>query len=792
MVQLKEPEHIKYERLLGKITDVAQLHKFVNLIETTENQIRNDLDNFIDSRRHVQESKKLELERTELSTSLNDSSTLVDLLTNAGSLATKITSRIRLLDGERSRVKDTVEYVSQVKSLRRNILAANSAIDSRNWEEAAKAINEIRQLPRDGEFINSVVPSTDVPENPEVIVDKWVEGLTDVFKEEFGKAAQSKDVENLTKFFQLFPLIGKSSIGLDCYSKFICNIIASQSRSIITNQSQQDKIGFYPAALMKLLEIVSTMLNQHSHIIGNYYGLENTNGIIERVERETDSQAGLIIDTFYDKRNLTRIIDEIDSYKFPYLSNSMNQSIQSRSSTPPVSGRRSFETRLSHDSGIGITVIEVGDLTKEFSSLLNYWSLYCKFIAVKWNEYANLLEDENKKNDELELPKPILESKFNNKIQIKFLPIFEKMIIFYIRRSLEETFQIEDIPNLDPFLTSKKSTAPENPPVSSIVEDLTLVLSNSLSQTIQTGQPTTLKNIILNLRKIIENDYLNILFKRLKDFYPRSGTVLTVSTTSTSQFQHQQLQQQNNLGSIFMRGANALNQIANGDETRLHTFIILLNSLQLSEIYFSKLIKQNIESLNKMYPFGTDANKLETILNNLSENFTKKIQDNLIENVNNLFNQVLKNKLKILLTDCFKDTDYLLSSYDESSENNVTQKFIYQWNQLMVSYYKVLDPKIYDLLIYTIISTISQLLERKLWSLEGQINELGSIKLERDYSGIIGEITSSRYNLRDKFIRVTQIAMILGFDDEDDEIDLNWVLTPSERQRARSLRIDRK
>jgi hypothetical protein len=76
--------------------------------------------------------------------------------------------------------------------------------------------------------------------------------------------------------------------------------------------------------------------------------------------------------------------------------------------------------------------------------------------------------------------------------------------------------------------------------------------------------------------------------------------------------------------------------------------------------------------------------------------------------------------------------------------------------------------------------------------LEGQVNELGSIKLERDYSGIIGEITSSQYNLRDKFLRVTQIVMILGFDDEDDEIDLNWVLTPSERLRARGLRVDRK
>jgi hypothetical protein len=791
MTYFKEPESAKYERLLGKITNVSQLHKFINLVETTEDQVRNDLDDFIDSRRHIQESKKLELERTELSTSLTDSSSLVQLLANSGLLASKITSRVRFLDAERSRVKETVEYVSKVKSLRRNVLTANSAVEIRDWESAAKAIHEIGQLPTTGEFINSVVPSTDVPENPDVVLAKWIEGLTDVFKSEFDKAAESKDVENLTKFFQLFPLINKSSIGLDCYSKFICNIIASQSRSIITNQSQQDKIGFYPAALMKLLEIVSKMLNQHSHIIGKYYGLEHMTGIIERVERETDSQAGLIIDTFNDKRNLTRLIDDIKSYKFPYLSNTLHQSVQSRSSTPPVQGRKSFEQRPSYDGGIGISLIEIGDLTKEFSSLLRYWSLYCKFIAIKWDEYHKSPEESSKQKKELEIPKPILESRFNEKILSKFLPIFEALMGFYIKRSLEESFQIEDIPNLDSFLASKKSVEPENPPVSSIVEDFSLILSSSLSQAVETGQPTTVKNLVFELKTIVEHDYFSIIFKRLKDFYPRSGTVLSLSTTTAAQFQQQQQKQQHNLGSIFMRGANALNQIASGDETRLHTFIILLNSLQLSQNYFTKLINQNITKLPKNFSFGSDSERLETILTNLNEGFNKKISDNLKENVNILFNQVLKNKLKILLTDCFKETDYLLSSFDES-ENIVTQKFIYQWNQLMVSYYKVLDPKIYDLLIYTIVSTISNLLERKLWSLEGQVNELGSIKLERDYSGIIGEITSSQYNLRDKFLRVTQIVMILGFDDEDDEIDLNWVLTPSERLRARGLRVDRK
>ncbi|CCH40542.1 Conserved oligomeric Golgi complex subunit [Wickerhamomyces ciferrii] len=785
-------ESVRYTRLLNRVTNSTQLEKFIKAIDKTESQLQDELDNFIESRTHVQEERRLELSRTELSTTLSSSSSLVELLSNAGSLASKITARVRLLDAERSRVRETATYVGDVKELKALILTANSALEVHDWAQASRAIEKIRSLPIEGEFINNVVPSTDVPESPKLTLEKWIEELTKIFTTEFQKAAESKDVEKLTSFFSFFPMIGKNHIGLDNYSKFICNIIANQSRLIITNQSQQDKYGFYPAALMRLLEIISSMLNQHSTIIAKYYGISNMTGIIERVEREADSQAGLISDTFYDNRQISRLIDEIQAYKFPILTNySTMTSNSSRGGTPPP--RSSFDgtPRTSEDN---LSVVHIGDVTTEFSAFLKYWSLYCRFVAVKWNEYQGL------KQDELKLPKPILESKFGKKIQTKLLPSFEVLLTFYIRRSLEQALQIEEFPDLNPLLTSSKIIAPENPPISSTIEDLILVLSTSLKQAIETGQPLTVKNLVTNIKKILDNDYYLTIYKRLREFQPRSGTIFTptqnniTSTTSHyNQQQHQQQQQKTNtMGSIFSRGATALNHIASGDETRLHTFVVLLNTVNVGANYFEKIINQNLALLNNNYPFGTDSEKLKNIIQGLLDGFTKRSNDILNEFIEILFNQVFKNKLKILLTDCFKDADYLISNYNEESETSVVHKFINQWNSLIAPYYKTLDPLIFDKFMFTVVTTLSNLLERKIWSLDNNITELGSIKLERDFSGIIGEITRSRYNLRDKFLRVTQVIMILGFDDEDDEIDMNWVLTPSERQRARNLRVDKK
>ncbi|GME68779.1 unnamed protein product [[Candida] boidinii] len=79
--------------------------------------------------------------------------------------------------------------------------------------------------------------------------------------------------------------------------------------------------------------------------------------------------------------------------------------------------------------------------------------------------------------------------------------------------------------------------------------------------------------------------------------------------------------------------------------------------------------------------------------------------------------------------------------------------------------------------------------------MDRKINELGASILDRNISIMISEITKIDYSLRNKFIRVTQIVMLMGLDDDediDDFSDIDWALTPTERNKARNLRIDRK
>ncbi|KAH3683631.1 hypothetical protein WICPIJ_005413 [Wickerhamomyces pijperi] len=853
----KNSSSARYSKLLHRLTTPDQLNKFIHSINTTSSQLAQELDQYIDTSSHVVESRKLELARTELSTSLNVSSDLVSLLSQAGDHAVEITAKVRILDIERERVKETLRYVIEVRELKALILSTYQAIDVRDFAKAAENLQKIGELRTiNGQFINVVVPSTDVPEIPEVIVAKWVAQLTELFTKEFVKASESRDVENLTFFFRLFPLIGKASIGLDCYSKFICDIISSQSRLIISNQqsqTQQEKMGFFPLALTRLLEIISKMINQHSIIIAKYYGTQYMNDIIEKVSKETDSQAGLICDMFYETRCLDRVVQEVDSYRFQPITNQIiatnkqnsgntpggsNQGSQPNSSRPSMDTHQRPAGNANEDGDLS----QINDLILELSNFCKYWGMYCKFIAVKWKEYQPQPQTQSQpQTQELKLPAPILNSKFSLKLQTKILPTFEHLIHFFIKKSFNQSFQLEEFPDLNPYLLAKRrvDTPPDSPPVSSIAEDLTLILTSVFKLSIETAQPMTLVKIVSVIKRSIKEDFLLIIVKRMKELYPRQGTNLTAINVSNlmansthSLGSHSgavsgiiggggtgggggNLSRQSAMNSLFQRGASALTELTKtDDEEKLHYFTIYLNSLSLSLNYLQNLISLNSQLITVNFSFGSDSTKLNNLLtNSFKESMSEEFEMIINEHVTVLFNQCLKSKLQSLVNDLFSGSaqedskPFLISNStaadsSHNSKDNLAQ-FLKQWTQIITPFTQVLHLQTYNVLLDLIITHIATLIERKIWtSLDQNINELGSIKLEREMSLLISELTKGKYyHLRERFVRVTQIIMIIGMDfddgqtvdDQQEEIDaaFEWRLSPMERRKAKALRVDR-
>ena len=87
-----------------------------------------------------------------------------------------------------------------------------------------------------------------------------------------------------------------------------------------------------------------------------------------------------------------------------------------------------------------------------------------------------------------------------------------------------------------------------------------------------------------------------------------------------------------------------------------------------------------------------------------------------------------------------------------------------------------------------------KMLEKRLWTYHGRVNEVGAARLEHDINEIVKVVVKGqKYSFRESFLRCSQICMIMNMDEEEWEETLESggevadKLKPEERVRARNM-----
>ncbi|KAK5624739.1 hypothetical protein RRF57_000455 [Xylaria bambusicola] len=771
-------------------SSIADVRASLATLHTRETAITNRLGSLVSSQADLsRDLSRLDLLRANLGSQVIATRSISNgMLSSAAETAGRLSNRVKELDLEKDRVQQTLKVVEQVAELKACVHGVVGSMGApQDWEAAAGYISRASKVPEPiirGGFAASIVPSVEVPDAPWVTLENSKESLCGLFLREFEKAVKDSDGAKITRFFKLFPLIGRGDIGLDVYGRYVCQGVAGTARATlreVTGSAGGNDSFFYANALTKLFEHIAQIVESHGSLVARHYGEGKMVKVIERLQMEADVQGGIILDSWSDNRNVSRRLTDVKSYPFSFLVQSFLPPQKTLGATPRMNSPAiggGTNPRASEDEGVNMK--EIDGLLNEISVMLGRWSLYSRFLAGKCKG------SDTPENTTLSIPTLLSHSNLQRKVSAKLIEPYNFMSTFFFRRSVEKAFQLDESPP-GLSLNLNKPIEANSPFIISVVDDVMYIVSAVIQRSISTSQREVVSHVVSSSGRVLESDFIKMMHQKMQnESYPR-----------------------------------AVVQGGMPPEDKIVAFIVLINSLDVSNEYLARIIATRVSSssdhadgtaqpnpLAASFPFGNDNMLVTSSLRNLLSAFTLKTTELVNDGLQVLFNQVVRQKLRAIMAEAFRDADYwrteeelaeiaLQNDEDEDElTDRVPRRFEHGWDALMKPIARLMTSKTYNTLLEITATHLSkQSLEKRIWSYGSKTNAYGAIRMERDFNGIISTVAKGNYSVRELFNRVSQILMVANMEDDEweelanagDDGGIEWVLNQEERRRARNL-----
>ena len=373
-------------------SSVSEIRATLAKLKEHETIVTTRLSALISSQRELsRELGKLDIVRAQLgSQAVATRAISNNMLSDAATTAKRISGAVQKLDLEQARVKATLQVVEQVAELKACVHGVVGSMGApQDWETAAGYLSRASKIPKEivqGSFAEENVPSVEVPDPPSVTLEHASESLCSLFLREFEKATKEDNGAKVTRFFKLFPLIGRSDVGLNVYGRYVCQGVATHARANLnagTGGAQRKEGFFYANALTKLFEYIAQIVERHGGLVERHYGEGQMVQVIERLQMEADVQGGIIVDTWSEERNIDRKLTDIRSYAFTFLVQSFLPNQSSRNPISRTGSPAMFDRDGVQAEDDALDMKEIDSFLGQMGVMLARWSNYTRFIATK-------------------------------------------------------------------------------------------------------------------------------------------------------------------------------------------------------------------------------------------------------------------------------------------------------------------------------------------------------------------------------------------------------------------------
>lgn len=374
------------------------------------------------------------------------------------------------------------------------------------------------------------------------------------------------------------------------------------------------------------------------------------------------------------------------------------------------------------------------------------------------------------------------------------------MTTFFFRRSVEKAFQLEQQPS-DLSLDHRKPINSQAPHITSTVDDIMFIVNQMIERSLATSQKSVILSVVPTIARVLGSDFIGMIQRKMRDeSYPKAA----------------------------VQGALP------PEETTI-AFLVLINNLDVAIDYVRRIVQSRIDvsqdsalangnktmtssSIGNLFPLDHDAATVTSTLQSLQNTFEVKATELIGDGIFVIFKNIIKPRLRPILADTFRDVDYQLTQDEleelriqaeaddgtaSSTDNAVQEHFQRGWDLLTKPVERLLTDRNLTKLLTLMMQYLGEVLEKRIWSYYGRIDDLGAVRLEGDIGSIVSiTVRGGRYMLRDCFARCTQICLVMNMEEDEweelqveaadpDEEAVEWKLNADERSRARAMIRDR-
>ncbi|KAI0807010.1 COG4-domain-containing protein [Fomes fomentarius] len=672
--------------------------------------------------------------------------------------AQDVGGRVQSLDEEMKRVREASERVSQIIELKSSLSALHSAIEQYDWESATRHCARAMALPLDvisGPFAETAVPTAESSLPPAQTLQAAREQLLAVFRREFDKASRARDATATSRFFKLFPAIGWEAEGLQAYASFVVELVKVRAPASAKTSSPL----YYITSLTALFESIALIVDQHQPVVEKWYGPGKMGLVLERLLQEADRFVKDLLEGWEDERSMKRKLNDT-------------------SATPLSTGVQKQTTTLAADDEDAVDPREIDKVLIEVAGMSGRWGLFRKFLHDRLKEESDLEEDDANDNtraaqsqSQSQEAAPLThatkgevnasngtevleQSQSQLLIEDMLATYYTPLEVWYARTVIDKAHRLS---TYDLTQLPVSTTTPD---------DAFYILKTVLSRMLATASVASVERTSERLRDVMDKEYARVIKHKLDNVY---------------------------------RGAAGPGVRAEkAERENRQSFIILLNDLDISSLHMERLVRDLSQSnLIPQHFLESEIDSVKESLNSFM-NLVPKYRSTLRAGVEQLFNQLLRPKLRTFIPDIYKDVSYVLDddSYAAAElQDTVRKRFVKAWEALIDGYKDTFTDSNFRLFFGLALDVLVRPWEK--FALSLRYSELGAIRFDRDLRAVMAYLSSQTVfgDIREKFIRLQQIATVLNLDSEEDVDEfyngsgISWQLSQQEARAVANLRV---